>query len=150
MTPSEARQEIFELFNTAWTAGASTSSLDLFFQGVRDDVDATPDANGVAQAYGRISVVHTAGRQVSVGGPARRFERFGTVVVQLRAPRGESLTAQMDDMVEVSLAAFEGKSTPNGVWFRDVTPNEVGISPEPNGPWYQVNIIAGFRYDQVR
>jgi hypothetical protein len=39
---------------------------------------------------------------------------------------------------------FQGKSTPGGVWFRDVRLLET----DAEGHWSQVNVVADFTYDE--
>jgi hypothetical protein len=92
-------------------------------------------------------VQHTAGRQASLSGASgtKRWERSGFLIVQLFTPilQGQS---SADSLVGIIRGAFEGYSTPSGVWFRNPRISEVGS----DGTWYQTNILVDFLYDEVK
>lgn len=76
----------------------------------------------------------------------RRWRREGLIIVQcfgLLDKGGLTLAQRMAESVR---DAYEGAATPGGVWFRNVTTQEV----RPDGLYYQVNAIAQFNYDTVR
>jgi hypothetical protein len=60
-------------------------------------------------------------------------------------PPGKGLSGATD-LPKVIQDAFEGVATASGVWFRDVTVNEIG----PDGDFFQTNIVAFFEYDEVK
>lgn len=107
---------------------------------------AVDDTNTNVVPWARATIRHNAGFQATLGGPgARRFDREGIFLVEIYAPRGDGLTLarSLHTLVE---QAFEGVSTPNGVWFRNVRTEEVG----PDGPWTHANVIIEFEYEEVR
>lgn len=146
-TFSEARDQILGQFQTAWNANAAAvnggTTPSVHYEGLK--FDPPKDA-----AWARIAIRHsTAGQATLAGDPsygARRFERFGVVTVQIFQPlsAGGGLVL-VEDLAQVARAAFEGQTTSGNIWFQNVTINEVG----PDGPWFQMRVVASFRYDEV-
>jgi hypothetical protein len=103
------------------------------------DLDASTDL------WARLRIVHADGNQSTLVANEghKRFERTGTVFVQMFSPRGKGLKGAYDE-AETMLSAFEGKRTPNDVWFRRCRIEEIGES----GSWYQINVVAEFTYEQ--
>ncbi len=139
-TPLTAWDEITVAVQTAWDAGASTSALPLAYEDVAFD----PPTDG--SGWGRVSWAHVVGGQVTVGSSngSSRHRKRGVVMVELYAPDDDGLQTLLA-MVEVVMGALEGTKTA-GVWFSNARPQKV--KPEP--PWSRRNVIADFRYDQVR
>lgn len=155
-----ARDEIQAAFTVAWDAGTpavtGTTAPEIFYEGVArgtkgtnlvDDSEPPHDA-----AWTRIFIRHNLGEQATLSDESgvRRFEKFGTITIQVFAPLAEGTGGSPPSfaglLAEVAKSAFEGKRTlPGNVWFRDVRINEVGVS----GPWFQVNVLAEFRYDEL-
>lgn len=75
----------------------------------------------------------------------RRFQRMGVAVVQVMTPFGDGFTLA-DTLGTVARNAYEGVSTPNGVWFRRTTVKEVGKT----GNYIQVNVTTNFEYTEQR
>lgn len=126
------------LFQTAWDAGVATTGNPLLYEDISGD-------KPTSGKWAKIAIHHAAGMQAALG--TTRFRRHGMVIIEMFAPSGQGhYSSGMDDMIDVAMGAFEGKSTTGGVWFRDVTPREIG----PEGPWFQTNIELEFIYDQVR
>lgn len=146
-TLDTARDEIHEVFQAAWDAGAGA-----YNGGTVPPVAYEGRAFTTPQAapWARIRVRHVTGGQATLsgglgGGSRPRFRKTGTVIVSIFQPvEAGGDTLQAENLAKVAKAAFEGKATPSQVWFRDVVPNEVGI----DGPWFQVNVIASFDYDE--
>lgn len=143
LTKQEAVDEMLALFNTAWAPRA------VVWEDVPPDaiaLAAIDDTNTNVTAWARISVKHNGGYQQTLAGQGdRRFAKEGILLVEVYAPAGDGLTVarSLHTIVE---QAFEGVSTPNGVWFRNVHTEEVG----PDGPWTHANVIIEFSYDEVR
>lgn len=94
----------------------------------------------------RMFVRHNLGDQDTLGGAGhRRFTRAGIVMVQVLTTPGDGFTTS-DALVTVARNAFEGVSTPNGVWFRRVAVKELGKV----GSFNQVNVTASFEYTETR
>jgi hypothetical protein len=119
---------------------ANSTSYQVFY----DDVDkAEKDAKG---AHFRIFIKHSDGGQLTLGGTgSRRFSRVGILIVQVMTPFGDGFTLA-DTLATLARNAFEGVSTPNGVWFRRVAAKEIGKT----GGYYQTNVTANFEYTERR
>lgn len=143
-TITQARDAIAGIINTAWLASPTTSSLTLLWDNVKGDPPAEDGSTGKAEAWGRVAVRHTIGENDTLGPiGGRRYLFGGTVTVQLFAPIGDG-HSQLDEMVEVVKAALQEASPSAAVWFFDITPVEIG----PDGPWFNTNVDALFRYQQ--
>ncbi len=99
------------------------------------------------KSWARVTIQHGLRRQSTLSGGAgnRRFTASGVVTIQLFSPASDGLQDQ-DTKAQALRNAFEGVSTPNGVWFRNARSNEVG----QDGAWHQTNVLADFEYDEVR
>lgn len=139
-TVAQARDEILTTVKTAWEDDVLSQGLVMLWPDVAGD----PPENG---AWGRTTVIHTGGQQATLANHQgkRRFRRTGVVTVQLFTPVNDGQVLS-DGLVAVVKDAFEGVTTASGVIFRDVTPVEMG----KHGGWFQVNVQAGFEYDEVR
>ena len=141
-TRAQARDEINGLLKAAVDAynTANGSTYQVFYE----DVDkAEKDATG---AHLRAFIKHNEGEQLTLAGVGnRRFSRVGVVMVQVMTPFGDGFTLD-DALVTVARNAFEGVSTPNGVWFRKVSVKDVGKT----GGYQQTNVTANFEYTERR
>lgn len=106
-----------------------------------------PSTDDPQQSWARAGFQHVARRQTTIVGSDgnRRFTSYGLVSIQLFTPPADGL-ADADPTAEAFRNAIEGKSTANGVWFRNARTIEVGLS----GGWWQTNILADFEYDEIR
>lgn len=136
LTVPQARDEMSAIFHTEWEASSFAA-----FEVRWDDVgEPAPTSRS---PWARFTIRHADGGNASISN--YHFRRKGTVFVQLFAPTGEGLS-RLDQMGMVALAAFEGRATPGGVWFREVRLREIGV----DGNWQQVNVLADFEYDEIR
>lgn len=146
-TIEQARDDILTLFKDAWEADPISEDVLLVYWDIPNSAptDAGTDENPVSWA--RVTVQHTGSSQASLSGDsgARRWRRVGLVTVQIFTPYGTGLSLA-DKLSMVATRAFEGKSTPSGIWFRDVSPQEIG----QDSIWFQTNVSASFEYDEVR
>lgn len=98
---------------------------------------------------------HATGDQSSLAtvNGKRRWNRGGNVIVQVFTPLNASELSAYDT-AEIVVRAYEGKTTPSGVWFRNVRVQEAnkdisgGIAANVSG-WIQRNVIADFLYNQI-
>lgn len=136
-TYAQARDDILTMVKTVW----DTTGLTMVY----DDVAGEPPAG--ATSWARSTIRHNEGRQTTLADAEgkKRFERTGLLIVQIFTPSGEGLSSA-DDLAKVISDAFEGQTSPRGVWFKNVRVNEVG----PSGNWYQVNVVVEFQYDEVK
>ena len=51
-----------------------------------------------------------------------------------------------DEIAQIVLDAFEGQSSPGGVWFRNATPQERG----QDGVWTRTDVVIEFTYDESK
>ncbi len=142
-----ARDEMLELFRAAWLGSPESASVLVIYPDTLADVPKGNDSNRNPIPWARVSVNHYTGTQASLSGDTgrRRWRRTGDVIVQIFTPFGTGLSLS-DRLSMIALAAFEGQSTPSGVWFRGVRSEEIG----QDGSWFQANVIAEFTYDEVR
>lgn len=133
LTFTEARDEILTLFRTAWEAQPTPPSL--FYWDVEQE-----DPTG--EIWARITVRHNIGGNDAIGN--RLFVREGVITLQIFTRFGEGLV-NADATAKVAVDAFQGKSTPGGVWFRNVRYTEIG----QDGEWFQSQVLADFEYTEV-
>ncbi len=150
LSQTQARDQIATLVKTATDAIAAfgvnpDESENVIWDDTRRDI---PSEESPPATWARVTVRHLTSEQASLSDEAgvRRYTRRGQVTVQIFTPlKGDGLVAA-DSIASAIQGAFLGVSTPNGVWFRSVRTNEVGI----DGSWFQTNVLAEFQYDEVR
>ncbi len=132
---SEAIQAMTSFFNTAW--GNTTPVI----WGDDDSGNKKPDD----QTWVRFNVRHVDGAQMSIGAPtANRFEQVGIVTIQVFQPEGKNgLDAQAKASAILDL--YQGASS-GGVHYSRARVREVG---NDGHGWYQINVMADFRYEQL-
>lgn len=145
ITQSEARDEIFALFKTAWEAGTIdivSYIPNIEYQGVQPI--ATPD---IAKHWCRISIQTVSENQASLSDEngQRTYTAYGLVFVQVFCPRSERNGFERGiSLAQIAKRAFRGKATPGRIWFRNVRLNEL----EPENSFYRLNVVAEFEYDE--
>lgn len=91
-------------------------------------------------------IKHSLGDDQTLGPTGGRlFSRAGVFIIQVMTPVGDGFT-QSDILATLARNAYEGVSTPNGVWFRKLVAKEVGVT----GGFYQVNVTGTFEYTEQR
>lgn len=135
-TVEQARDQMLSLITDAWPSGTT-----LIYDGFKGE---KPTAQEV---WGRVTVRHNSGGQASLSkqGGKSRYNRRGTLYVNLFAPPGDGLRA-LDPLTKTIQDALEGKTTAGGVWLTQVRVRELGIVEGS----YQVNVLANFSYDEVK
>ena len=141
--------QAYELLCKAYADAAAASGLDPALQVEWTNV---PSAEGQPRLYdgnrpwARHTVQWLDGGQATLGVKGgRRFERAGLVTVQLFAPAGKRGLTEAGALAKAARDAYEGEAL-GGVRLSDVKRVDVGL----DGPWYQVNVVAAFEYDEVR
>lgn len=148
MTEEQARDEMFDMLDAEWTtkAGAVTGGAAplIIWQGEEPETPPSREAG----PYARATVRHFTGGQATLGSVgSRRFNREGAIFVQCFAPLGIGNPLTIAERLgRIARDAFEGRSSPGGIWFRNPRLNEVG----PADGWFQVNVVAPFTYDEVK
>ncbi len=136
LTYAQANDEILALLKTVW----DPTGHKLFYEDVRDqrDEDQSP--------WAMVVVRHAAGQQDSLGGRGRRsFLRLGVAIITIHTPSGSGLSNAYA-LAKVVADAYEGVSSPNGVWFRNVRVNELGRF----GTFFQTNVLIDFEYTETK
>ena len=136
LTFTQAADDILKLLKAVWDPTGYT----LFYEDTRDqrDEDQSP--------WAVVVVRHAAGQQDSLGGVGNRsFLRLGVVIVTIHTPSGSGLSTAYA-LAKVVADAYEGVSSQNGVWFRNVRINELGR----DGSFFQTNVLIDFEYTEIK
>jgi hypothetical protein len=134
LTPQQAVDDMSAMFLAV--AGGYT----IHWENVKKDRSSTQDPWFVYM------VRHTIGQQDSLGGiGSRSFLRAGQIVVAVYTPVGNGLSESYT-LAKLVTDAYEGKASPNGVWFRNVRVNEIGV----DGDFHQTNVIIEFQYHEQK
>lgn len=141
-----ARDEILAAFKTRWDldSGAHNGGTVPAVRYEGTELAGLPPHDA---PWAKVTIRHTLGSQASLASDVglRRFEKLGIATVQVFAPLEKaSGLVQAERLAMVAKKAFEGRSTAGGVWFRNTRIVEVGV----DGPWFQMNVIAEFSYDE--
>lgn len=131
---SAAITAMTSFFNTGW-AGATTVIWG------EDDNNAIPDTD----TWVRFNIKHFDGAQITMGAPtSNRFEQKGTIIIQIFQKEGNfGLDAQAKASAVLDL--YQGADS-GGIHYYNARVREVGN--DDNG-WYQINVLADFRYEQL-
>lgn len=136
LTQAEAAGEMQAMVWAVW----EPTGNEMHWESVRDERSA--DESPWASTFIR----HGPSRQVTFGPVGSRiFEREGTVMMNTFAPIGKGLSESYA-MAKILADAFEGKSSPGGVWFKNVRINEIGRE----GQFMQFSALADFTYNEVK
>lgn len=142
MNEVTATDDILTMFREAWNTQANALLgyiPDVEWPGVVQNTD-----HDKSRCWARVEVLHNNSAQTGLGGGTNRmFTRYGLILVQVFTPRDLLLAQQLGI---IARNAFEGKTSTNGVWFRNGRMNEVG----PSAAWYQVNCIVAFQFDEIK
>lgn len=146
-TLSQARDEIQAKFLAVWNAETPAlnggQAPEVRWQGL----DNYSEAADPGKPWARVTIRHVPSGQTTLGeAPNRRFTRRGTLTIQVFTPVGNSGLALLENFATIVRYAFEGQTTPSGVWFRNVSVEEA----DPYQGWNQFNVTANFEYDEAR
>lgn len=93
-----------------------------------------------------VMVRHVAGRQETLGHQGcRSFERVGLLTAEIYTPIGKGLSESYDIAKNI-IDAYEGQSTPKGIWFRNAGIRENGR----DGEFYKMMVSVEFTYSEVK
>lgn len=138
LTFTEAYDDMLTVVQTAWD---TTGYLLL-----HENIAGKPPETEVPWARVFIRHAPVGGlSSLSNGTGKGRFERQGTMIVNIFVPVGDGLKGATDIAKIVGDALDVGKSA-NGVRFYDTVMNEIG----PDGKWYQVNVQTSFLYTELK
>ncbi len=139
-TATVARDAVLGTVNTAWLASGTTSSIAIQFDNVAADL-VLEDDDGNALPWARATTRTISSIQETLGGVgSRKHITEGILTVQLFTPSGDGHALE-DLIVEVLKVALRNVRV-GDLWFRDVVPKEIGT----DGPWFNTNLVANYRY----
>ena len=114
--------------------------VKVHWENVRDQRDPSQEA------WVQFVIRHASGRQTSLGGAgSRNFEREGTAIAAIFTPVGKGLSESYD-LAKTIADAYEGVTSPNGVWFRNVRIQEIGR----DGEFHQTQVLIEFEYYETK
>lgn len=146
MTNDEAYRAALRTFQDAWdTITPTVPPVKFPNVALSPTLQATIDAG--ATAWARISWKPNTRKQTAINGSVgnRLFTQTGIMIVEVYTPSGDGckLDRTLTRLVE---RAFEGISTLNGLWFRNV-----GTNPgEADGTMWHSNVIIPWEYQEIR
>lgn len=136
MTPEQAYNEIRTMIVAGWV----TAERDIYFE-----AEDKPREYG-EQPFARVWVRHSSAGQRTLGGQGHRmFDRNGRIEIEVNSPTGNGLSESYQ-LAKVAADVFEGKSSPGGIWFKNVMWRELG----QDGGFYQILVSANFNYSDVK
>lgn len=76
-----------------------------------------------------------------------KYKNGGLMTVQTFGvlTRGDGLE-MAEYMAIIAKRIYQGRSSPNGIWFRKCSINKIGAS----GGWFQFNTLIEFEFDEMR
>ena len=147
LTISEAKQGVVDIFEKGWSAlGLNVDNI--IHQGKPGGAPSCDDATGnelYDNTWCRFLLVHTTFFKETVSNREgiSIFNRNAILTVQLFYPLGDGTN---DNISQGIVDIFESQHDITGLWFRNVTPREIGATDN----WFQVNIECDVIYDQIK
>jgi len=136
LTYEEAVDDINAMMLAAWT----TTGYVLRWDDVQKQIDLSNDP------WATFITRHATGSQKTLGGVGNRmFERTGTAIASIFTPTGNGLSDSYI-LAKVVANAYEGKSSDNGVWFKNVRIQEI----PSEGQFRQLNVLMDFEYTETK
>ena len=143
LTLSQARDAVIRIVDDEWKSNGVTSAFQMQYDNVKSDKPGEDGATTQPEPWGRTTVRIITAPQTTQG--RRRFETTGSLTVQVFTPFGDGheLGDQIVQVLLDILRAHVGDTS--GLWFFGIVPNEIG----QDGPWFQTNVSASFRYQEL-
>lgn len=146
-TVREARVDIGTHLRDGWRDNPTSLAVPLYFEGQKY----TPPAPTLPWAL--CSIRHNTGTQSGFRDGEERYEYTGILILQLFTPlvdangRNDAL-ALNDELAQIAREILEGARTENaGAIFINVSSREIGADTKAG--WFQTNIVAEFRYENI-
>lgn len=149
LTYVQADDDINAMVTAAITAGAPAIVgyvLDIRYAGVVNNV--VPDAT---KHWARVNIHTVLSKQTAFVGDtpsktSRQHTTKGVLIIQLFSPlMGQTANRDQSLLAQMLLVALRNAETANGVWYRDVTINEL-TDDDKSG---RRNVVANFEYDTL-
>lgn len=136
MTYEEAVDQMFDLLKEAWAPTGYAAFYD----------DVAQERMGTDAPFIRAFIRHSSGGLQAFGSTEKQsFERMGYLMVQIYTPVAKGLSESYR-LAKIVSDAFEGKSTPEGVWFRRGRISEAG----KDGMFKVLNFVTDFEYTEIK
>lgn len=142
---TQARDEMIEMAVAALEASTYAGITKKFEDVATVEPSTAPNAQGKADPWVCIDVQHTGGGQTSLAKPKARYTRMGLLRVRVYTPRGDGMSTG-DEIAQIVLDAYEGQSSPGGVWFRNAQLRESGS----DGIWTRTDVLVDFQYSEQK
>lgn len=139
LTITQARDDMLSMVKAAIDA-SSYASMKIIWDDVEPD-----EATSADEVYMKVDINHLFGGQTSLGRPRARFTRRGVIRCCIYALRGSGMSTS-DEIAQIVLDAFEGQSSPGGVWFRNASPQE----RQQDGKRSRLDVVIEFTYDEQK
>lgn len=133
---TQARDDVFTLLKTT----LDTTGTDVIWQEELEEKD-------VDRPLLLVHMQHLLGQQAAItqGLGCTKWQQQGFVTIEIRHPVKQGGLTARDETSTIIENALRGKSTPNGVWFRDVVGREV---PPKDGN-ARAEVKAEFIYQEM-
>jgi hypothetical protein len=133
----QAYDEIFKLVKDALEV---VDGITIIYQ---DDL-ANVDVDGTVVT---VRLQHMLGRQASLAGEdgRRKWNNDGLIFMQARCPAKDGGLTAINYLTKICVEAIRGKTTPGGVWFRNV----VGKEEAPKDGNSRMNVTGEFTYQEI-
>lgn len=140
-TMVQARDAIIAHFENEWVNTLGLEQEKIFYQNRRGDKPESGEFTWCKfylfnTGFNKSSLTNVDG--------VSQYDRNALLLVELMTPCDDGVdditTQAVVDMFEGGVASL------SGIWFRNVTPNEIGGVDN----WYQTNITAEIEYNQVK
>lgn len=139
-TPLQAKDEMLEVFKTAWDADPISTGLDVIYPDILGPIPSSDSA------WIEILIQHNTGGEANLAGSGtiRRYRSAGFLLFRIMTPTLEGLDLA-DQLAEVIIKAYEIAKS-KSVRYVSPRPNYVGN----DGAWHQTNVVVEFQYDTIR
>lgn len=133
MNYQTAKKKIIQYFAAQWGNTVKVAYPDVDFKPPND------------LPWVRLTIQHFDGFQASTGSPgSNRFRRKGILTLQIFTPQGKA-ALKADELADTAVNIFRGVEN-NGIHYYDVQMKEIG---NDGAGWYQINVLAYFKYDLI-
>lgn len=143
-----AIDEMYALFNLAWLA--NSAAIAGYVPEVRWPNIEEPSKPDGSKFWARVSSQTVGEPQGGMGACEtpyeKRYEAYGLLFVQIFCPKENARSMELGRLLaKLARNAYRGKSTPGGVWFRNVRIQELA----DEAMFHRFNVVAEYEYDEV-
>lgn len=141
-TAAQAYSDTISKFATKW----ATTGFPIKYPNIAADAAMQTAMDSGETAWARLTYKPNLRDQTSLASSGNaKYTAQGIVIVEIYTPTGDggTLSRTLYSLVET---AWEGVSTPNGVWYTNVHTECIG----QEGHYWHDNVLAFWSYDEVR